>query len=506
MPVEDRETAQQAVVDFLRDPQTHGNQPVEMISTPSSHVFLAGDHAYKLKRARTLPFLDYSTLALRHDLSVRELELNRRTAPDLYLAVLPISRAHNKLHIGGAGEIVDWVVQMRRFPAHDQADHAADAGRFTLTHARELADILLGHHNSMPPCANKGRAADIKRSITNIRAAFDMAEDQPFKHQAHMIADDLLAIADERAALIDQRQHGGFVRLCHGDMHLANIVLLNDHPVPFDAIEFSDDIACVDVLHDLAFPVMDLLAHKLPRHAQTLLNRYLAATRDYGGLALMPLYLGNRALVRAMANGLSGRMAKAQRYLQTAREVSQPRRPWLMAVGGLSGSGKSTLAHGLALHLAPPPGAVVIRSDEVRKRYLGKLPEQRLDESAYTPTVSARVFDIMAEDARTCLDAGWPVILDATYMAAAARNRITAMAGALQVPFQGLWCDAPADVLRQRVAARTNDASDANVAVLERQLKANIGDIRWVRLDASGTPDDVLAVARAVLHAAWQQN
>jgi aminoglycoside phosphotransferase family enzyme/predicted kinase len=497
MPVEDNEAAQAAVVNFLRAEETHGGQPVEMVSTPTSHVFLAGDHAYKLKRARKLPFLDYSTVALRHDLTVRELELNRRTAPELYLGVLPITRLGGTLHLGGDGEIVDWVLHMRRFAADDQADHAALSGRFTPAHARELADILLDFHRTIPPCAHKGDASDVQRSIANVRAAFDMAEDNAFKNAAQDIADALLALAARHAARIDQRQREGHVRQCHGDMHLANVVLIHDRPVPFDAIEFSDDIACVDVLHDLAFPVMDLVAHHLPRHAQILFNRYLAATRDYGGLALMPLYLGNRALVRAMANGLSHKEQKAWRYVETARAVMGHRRPWLMAVGGLSGSGKSTLAHGLALQLAPPPGAVVIRSDEVRKRYLGKSPEERLDESAYTPTISARVFDIMAEDARKCLDAGWPVILDATYMAAAARNRIAAMAGALQVPFQGLWCDAPADVLRARVAARQDDASDANVAVLERQLKADVGDIRWTRINADQSPEDVLAEAMA---------
>ncbi|MEX1147263.1 MAG: AAA family ATPase, partial [Sphingomonadales bacterium] len=283
------------------------------------------------------------------------------------------------------------------------------------------------------------------------------------------------------------------------DMHLGNICLIDGAPVPFDCIEFDDDIACVDVLYDLAFPVMGLVRFGRQREAQLLLNRYLAATRDYGGLALMPLFLTARALVRAMAEGLSGRLETARTYARLADQLRAAPRPRLVALGGLSGTGKSTAAYRLALELAPGPGAVVLRSDEIRKRMFDTVPEDRLGADAYLQSASRTMYSRMGADATTALAAGWPVVVDATFMGPGDRAAIEAVAGAAGVPFTGLWLDAPADVLRARVTGRRNDASDATVAVLDRQLKANVGPVAWNRIDASGDPADVAARAVAVL-------
>lgn len=495
----DTEEAQRAVVAFLSDPNTHGGHPVAVRSTPTSHVFLAGANAYKLKRARKMPFLDYSTLELRHALCRRELELNRRTAPDIYLDVLPVTEKDGRLHLGGPGAAVDWVLHMRRFAEEDLADHAAATHRFRLSHALELADALAAFHKTLPPCHDKGGAAAFHASLLNVRAAFAMAGNADFTAAACELSDILLILAASKSDEINNRKDQGFVRLCHGDMHLGNIALINDHPVPFDAIEFSNDIACVDTLHDMAFPLMDMVAHDLPLQANGFFNRYLMATRDMDGLSLLPLYLGYRALVRAMATGLVGKLDRGRRYLATARQLMAPRTPWVVAVGGLSGSGKSTVARSLAANLAPPPGALLIRSDEVRKRLLGKRPEDRLSQDAYAPAVSRQVFDIMREDAARALRAGWSVILDATHMDPATRQAAEATARAADAPFCGLWLDAPAAALRRRVGGRDKDISDADLAVLEKQLAVDVGDIGWLQIAADQPLERVIADAESAV-------
>ena len=498
MAGDDSEAAQAEAAAFLADVNAHGGLAVEVIVTPTSRVFLAGGDAYKLKRARTLPFLDYSTLEKRHALTVRELELNRRTAPELYLEVLPVTRRNSTLFLGGDDEIVDWVLHMRRFAADALADAVARRGEFTPAHAAELADLIVDFHGRLDVRHDKGAAAAMARAIEDVAAAIGKVSDAGFVREAHAAARELLADVARHSTLLDQRRDAGLVRLCHGDMHLGNIVFLEGRPTPFDAIEFSDDIACVDVLYDLAFPVMDLAAHALPAQANALLNRYLMATRDMAGLAVMPLFLGARALIRAMTHALSGRMEDARHYLQTLHKVGAPRTPWVVAVGGLSGSGKSTVARALALDLALPPGALLIRSDEVRKRLCGKRPEDRLDQPAYAPAVSKEVFAIMREDAARALTAGWPVILDATHMAPTTRQLAEDVARSANAPFCGLWLAAPADVLRRRVGGRGKDISDADLAVLEKQLAVDVGDIGWTALDAALPVAQATSQARAL--------
>lgn len=501
MAGEDSESAQAEVAAFLADPKSHSGQAVEVIVTPTSRVYLVGNDAYKLKRARTLPFLDYGTADKRRQLTKRELELNRRTAPELYLDVLPIVRRNAALHLGGEGKVVDWVLRMRRFAADALADDAARRGDFTITHAAELADLVLDFHSRLDVRRDKGAALAMARAIEDVAAAIGNVSDADFVREARAAARELLADVAQHSALLDQRRDQGLVRLCHGDMHLGNIVFLDGRPTPFDAIEFSDDIACVDVLYDLAFPVMDLAAHGLTEAANVLLNRYLMATRDMTGLAVMPLFLAARALIRAMTHALSNRMEEARHYLQTLSSLRPPRTLWLVAVGGLSGSGKSTVARALSTSLAPPPGALMIRSDEVRKRLCDKRPEDRLSHDAYAPAVSRQVFAIMREDAARALAAGWPVILDATHMDPATRQAAEAVAKAAGVPFCGLWLDAPADVLRQRVGGRGKDISDADVAVLEKQLTVDVGDIGWTSLDATLSLAEVTRQARALAQA-----
>jgi predicted kinase len=318
------------------------------------------------------------------------------------------------------------------------------------------------------------------------------------------------ALLDRCGALLDGRRDAGYVRQCHGDLHLRNIVLFNGRPTLFDAIEFNDEIACVDVLYDLSFLLMDLWRRHLPRHANAVWNGYLAETIDFEGVSLLPLFLSCRAAVRAKtsvaASSLQGESQKraglqelAREYLRMALELLRPPGPCLIAVGGLSGSGKSSLAYALAPLVGAVPGAVVLRSDEVRKRLCGVAELSRLGPEGYLPEVSRRVYEMLAERSALIVRSGHGAIVDAVFGRAQDRAAIEEVAALAAVPFIGLWLDAPERVLLDRTQRRRHDASDADAAVIRMQLAEGTGAITWHRVDASADINDVLQHVTSLL-------
>jgi predicted kinase len=324
------------------------------------------------------------------------------------------------------------------------------------------------------------------------------------------LTDNLRRELARRAALLDRRRSNGLVRQCHGDLHLRNIVLLDGDPTPFDGVEFNDEISCVDVFYDLAVLLMDLWRRALTRHANALLNGYLAQRLDFEALALLPLFLSCRAAIRAKTSATAAGLqqvletrreleALAREYLVMAADLLRVEPPVLVAIGGCSGSGKSTLAQSLAPDLRPVPGAVVARSDLMRKALAGVPSLKRLPADAYTPEASARVYRALGDRARVSLEAGQPVIVDAVFGSAADRAAIEAVAARAAVPFIGIWLEAPADVLIGRVARREADASDADAQVVRAQLAVDPGHVRWTRVDASGEAEAILARVRAQL-------
>jgi len=480
---------QQEIIRFLADGQALG-APIEHIETHISHLFLAGDRAWKLKRAIRLNFLDFSTLDLRHTTCEREVALNRRTAPDLYLGVTPVTWDGHSLAVGGSGEPVEWLIEMRRFDQETLFHRLAERGVLTRPLVASFAEQVIAFHASAERRLDKGGAAAIRATAAdvadNLRAvSSSVLAPADIEDWARCIDD---AFSGE-AALLDTRRDSGFVRLCHGDMHLANICVVDGRPALFDCIEFNDDIACIDVLFDLAFALMDLLYHGLPEAANLVLSRYLSATRDFSGLPAMPAFLSLRAAIRAMALGMNAStdtgVAGARCYLALAGALLARPVKCLVAVGGLSGTGKSTLAAALACRIAPGAGAPVVSSDVVRKRLMGVAPEQALPQEAYSPEISAKVYSRLFQDVAAALAAGQAVIADATFVRPQDRQRLRETAAAAGAPFHGLWLEAPADVLRGRVAARRGDPSDADVGVLERQMREEVGMIDWARLDSS---------------------
>jgi predicted kinase len=298
---------------------------------------------------------------------------------------------------------------------------------------------------------------------------------------------------------LEARRAGGFVRQCHGDLHLRNIVLIDDVPTLFDAVEFNDDFACIDVWYDLAFLLMDLLGRNLASQANVVFNQYLLRTSDIGGLPLLPLFLGCRAAIRSKTSlagaGLEvdgGRRreleSRARDYLALAARLVVPAPPRMLAIGGFSGSGKSTLAAHLAPLLGSPPGAVVLRSDVLRKALFHHAPDERLGPEGYQPDVTREVYRALVTRARDVLAAGGTVVLDATFLTPEWRQDVASAASSAGVPFTGLWLDAPPEQMAERLRRRTHDVSDATVAVLEGQLSREAGEIGWRRVDATIAP------------------
>jgi uncharacterized protein len=466
-----------------------GAPPVE---THISYLFLGQDTVWKLKKAVHLPFVDFTRLEDRHHFCQRELALNAPAAPGLYRDVAPIVRQQDgSLSVGGAGDVIDWVVRMARVPADDFLDVKAAASGLPPALLDQIADAVAAWHMSLPPVLSLcPDMAAIAQGNVNSAVAAGLPE-------AEVLAwrDAMLAGLQSRAAWSDARAAAGFIRRCHGDLHLANLCLWQGRPVLFDALEFDETLANIDVAYDLAFLLMDL-EHSLDRPAANrVLNRYVARTGDAGMVGGLAVFLSMRAMIRAHVEARSGHGDRIAGYLTAATRYLEPHPPLVIAIGGLPGSGKSTLARTLAPLLGAAPGALVLRSDEIRKRQHGVQPEQRLPQTAYTETKSTAVFRELAGLVGTAAKAGHAVIADATFMDFAHRSLVEAVAQQANVAFLGIWLSAPQPILEQRITARSGDASDASVEVLRAAVGAESGAGAWHAVDAS----DLASAANEVL-------
>jgi aminoglycoside phosphotransferase family enzyme/predicted kinase len=500
---------QSAVIAFLTDPATHGGVVPMRIDTHGAVVVLAGETAYKLKRAVVYPFLDYGTLPKRRAALEQELAINRPLAPSIYREVLAVTQGPDgRFRLGGEGDVVDYVLCMNRFDERQTLDQVVSRRPLTEREVDMLAAAIATAHGAAPP-------ADAATWIGDL-ATYIQQNDEALRGFPELIAaedvDRLTAAAraawERQRPLLERRGEAGLVRRCHGDLHLGNIVLVDDRPTLFDAIEFDPRIAAGDVLYDLAFLLMDLCQRDQVASANRLLNRYLAAARrpaDLEGLAALPLFLHLRAAIRAkvtaarlaFAAGVGHAvLAEARHYLGFATDALLPRRARLVAVGGLSGTGKTVLAHGLAPLLGAPPGAVILRSDVERKALFGVAETAPLPPDAYGDEVTARVYARLADGARRALAAGVPVVCDAVYARPEERRALAAVAAAAGVPFDGLWLELPLVERLARVSGRKGDASDAGPDVVRLQEQYDPGPMDWVRVDATGTPEQVLERAR----------
>lgn len=490
---------QSEVIAFLADRLA----PVRRIDTHGAVVFLSGDRAYKLKRAVKFPYMDFSTEARRATMCAAEIDINRQLAPEIYLGVAPIRRGEGgRLVLGEPGDAgvdaVDWLVVMRRFDEEGMLDRMAARGALTPALMTALGARIARFHDGLPAIgAGFSGPDDYRHSVAADVRQMREAGARLDPPTSEALAEAMLRALEPFVDLVARRRAAGAVRRCHGDLHLRNIVLLSGEPVPFDAIEFSDKIANIDVLYDLAFTLMDLSRQGLGALANRLLNEWLwriaelpAAPHD-AALALLPLFLSRRASIRAYVDSAitavsGGDNGPARAYQQAALRFLQPAAPRLLAVGGLSGSGKTTLALKLAPDIGRTPGAVVVRSDIERKRMAGIGLEERMPAGSYSPELSVRVYAALLARAERILRAGQSVVLDAVFAREDERRAAEALAVKVGVPFEGLWLDVPKEVAQGRVAARKGDASDATPEVVERQFGYDLGRIDWKRQGLDG--------------------
>ena len=507
--------AEQEIASFLSQPASYGEPgaAVERLDTHASLIFLIGARAFKMKRAVAFSYLDYSTLALRKRYCEAELAQGRRLAPLLYRRLHAVTRERDgRLGLDGAGEPVEWLLEMWRFDQGALFDRLAEAGRLTPPLMRELADEIAEFHSAAEAARDRGGSAAVSALIQDIEVNLGLAGKVLDADAVRALKDAQASASSRLAPLLDQRRAAGKVRRCHGDLHLRNICLIEGKPTLFDPIEFSDELATIDVLYDLAFLLMDLHHRGHDELGNRVLNRYLDRTEDQGGLAALPLFLSLRAGIRAHVTAAAATRqssaeeaakltAESRAYLALAIELLSPRAPSLVAIGGLSGTGKTSLAHALAPALGPVPGARILRSDVLRKRSFGVPPETRLPATAYEPAVSERVYLMLSAEVAETLAAGYAVLADAVFLRPEERRAIAEVARSKGVAFTGLWLEAAPGSLARRIESRGQDASDADVAVMRRQAALDPGPIEWRRIDAGGDIGRTAARAREILAA-----
>ena len=462
---------------------------VEVIETHISAVFLVGDRAYKVKKPVDLGFVNFTTLAQRKHFCAEELRLNRRLAPDLYLDVCEITQSESGPQFEGEGEVIEYAVEMERFDQDSLMIHAERAGKLTFAHMDQLAELVADFHAECPTAPEDEPFGEPESVCLPV--------EENFRHLLHEhLPDDLrqrlVKIRDwtksEHQRLqqtFTDRKAEGFVRECHGDMHLGNMILEDDRITIFDCIEFNDSFRWIDVLSEVAFCTMDLTDRGHPELAHHFLNRYLEITGDYAGLPVLPYYLCYRAMVRAKVTWLRIQQhpggheeevlwTELKEYIALAEQYAFDRHPQLIVMHGVSGTGKSFGGEQIVQEL----GTIRIRSDVERKR----LGAQILDEDneaegidLYDPAMTVSTYGCLHFLAEIGLKAGFSILLDATYLKESFRTQALQVADKVGVPVHILNLTADDEILRQRIRARQTfggDPSDADTKVLDMQLKS----------------------------------
>jgi aminoglycoside phosphotransferase family enzyme len=508
---------QQALVASLRDPAAypHPVADVELLETHISYVLLAGDFAYKLKKPVDLGFLDFTTLDRRRHFCEEEMRLNGRLAPDLYLAVVAITGSAARPTVDGVGDAIEYAVKMRRFDQRDQLDHVLERGALSVERIDELAAGVADFHRTLPVAGADSDYGDPDRVIAPMRENFqhvDAAGERARRDQLARIRAWTEASFADRVALIAARKRQGMVRECHGDMHLANIALYRGRLEIFDGIEFDPALRWIDVISEIAYVTMDLEDRGAPQLGHRLLNRYLEHTGDYPALSLLRFYQVYRAMVRAKVASIRAHqgdvdaaarragLAEYQGYADLAERYMRPPRPALLITHGFAGAGKTRLTEPVLAAL----GAVRLRSDIERRRLAGmKLSERRDAERRLDdPAFSERTYRHLLAQARTLLDAGWPVIVDASFLERTRRERFAELAAHRRLPFLVLDFRADREILRARIrqrAAGDTAASDGGLAVLARQLAQHdplAPEEAVMSLDSTTAIDPVAIAAR----------
>lgn len=478
----------------------HPVKNIELIETHISAVVLTGDFVYKIKKPVDFGFLDFSTLEKRHACCMEELRLNRRMAPEIYLDVVAITGSPESPLIGGSGEAIEYAVKMAQFPQSAQLDHRLAAGQLRPEHMDAIAHMVADFHQRIDVADDTmdfGTKDAVYQPVDeNFRQIDEHIDTTPYAGTLAMLEQWSRAGYQRLSSVFEQRKHDGFIRECHGDMHLRNMLWLGSveggaeaeveggRPLVFDCIEFNANLRWIDVISEVAFLVMDLQSRQQPQLANRFLNSYLEATGDYAGISVLSFYLCYRALVRAKVDALrleqknlapqerAQSLAEFESYLELASSYAKSTTAKLIIMRGMSASGKSTVSQ----QLLDAAGMIRIRSDVERKRLFDIAATTRaaddIDAGIYTTQASEKTYAKLLELASKVISAGYSVIVDAAFLKYEQRQPFLQLAKSLAVPCVILEVTAPAEVLRQRIIARKNDVSDAGLAVLEHQLNS----------------------------------
>ena len=485
------QTKTASVINALQNAALY-NHPVDyfsLIETHISWVLLTGTYAYKIKKPVNLGFLDFSSLDKRKFYCHEELRLNRRFAPDMYLDVVSIRGTAQSPCFDGSGEIIEYAVKMREFSQSSLLSTIADEQHLQTMHIDSLAQAVSEFHQ-LTDVAGPNRQYSIVDSIFNwSRENFETLESTipeavlPEYYQS--LKAWCLDISFERRSYLEQRLEEGFIRECHGDLHLGNIAFIDGKVTLFDGIEFNPQLRMIDTMSEIAFVVMDLCARGYPHYAWRFINHYVSASGDYVGVIILRYYVVYRALVRAKiealrvsskmahSDGQQGPFDDAIRYLDLAKRWTANTRSTIIVMHGLSGSGKSTVASQLAELL----GAIQIRSDVERKRLFDLNPLEHsgssLEEGIYTGDATLQTYARLAGLTDSLVKAGITVIVDASFLKRCYRNQFKRLARKNRVAYITCSCNAPISELRDRINRRrgsNKDPSEASIEVLEQQL------------------------------------
>lgn len=457
----------------------HAANSVHVVETHISWILLVGRYAYKIKKPVNLGFLDFTQLSTRKFFCEEEIRLNRRLAPSLYLEVVSIGGTPDHPVLCGR-PVIEYAVKMRRFASGRLLDQLLTEGQLTSQHIDQLAACLARFHDGLPPALTESNYGTPKSIIEPARDNFQQLAELLKGAEADLLSG--LKSATEREyglcqERFEQRRQEGYVRECHGDLHLGNIVLLRNAPVPFDGIEFDANLRWIDVMSEVAFLVMDLIYRGRQEFACRFLNAYLETRGDYAGLGVLRFYLGYRAIVRAKISAIrasqdgSTGFSECIRHLTLADDLLNASRPALIITHGLPGSGKSSVTQ-VALEKLQ---AIRIRSDVERKRLFGLAAHEnshgRIAGGIYGAESTRRTYGRMLTLACELLELGYTVIIDAAFLKHSERQQFQSLAAELRIPFAILSVRTDVTILRQRISQRMQhgrDASEADLVVLEK--------------------------------------
>lgn len=498
---------QSDIIQALCDPTTYGKN-VKKVTIRQSHIaliFFAGDMVYKLKRAVIYPTVDFSTPEKRKLACISEMKRSTIYAPHLILGIKPIKRLKNgKIHIGGQrGQEIDTVIVERRIPQKSLLNFLLPSPSFDRFETMDLAESLAELHSKAKTFHSKWGTEVIQKIILRTETTLNYFPEIFNRNEVNSLTHASLDMLKKNARLVTFRQKTGRVKKCHGDLSLSNVAYDKKKFLFISPIEYNETLDCIDTLYDLAYLTMDLEMKGLRRLSNILFNHYMSYMNDIEGFPLLPLYQSLRAAFRAavyaktttILTGIEKTEAiqKAQKYFALSRRFMADFKPVLIACGGLSGSGKSRIAREIGGLMNPAPGAIILRDDVVKKQITGLAPHQRFNKTMDTPAFEKVVYEVLRQQATTALRTGSCVIVDALFHDPVQRKGIEKLAQKMNVPFVGLWMDAPLSVRTERVKHRKQTPSDIRKEdELECQLSLKTGKIIWHKINTNQIKEETI--------------